>query len=160
MRSFLMSVFMLVVTASLAFGQCGGGKKCSPADMKAGCCGGKMASSVTYTDARNMPDCAPQPMHDFHKVLMLFVEARANREPSYIRDNAKFLYDASRDVPKSKACCASFDKKSFKRSAKSLTKDCQQLQQLSLDKAVKDDAVLAQMKQVEDDFVALSNHCQ
>jgi len=161
MRSILLSFCILAIFASLAFGQCCGGNKCATADKKGGmCCGGKMAAAVSYTDARMMPDCAPPPMHDFHRVLMPFIEARNNREPSYIRDNANYLFAASRGVPSSKACRAMFDKKSFKRDAKDLVKDCQRLQELSGNKAMKDDAVLSQLKLVEDDFVKLSNLCE
>jgi hypothetical protein len=106
------------------------------------------------------PACSPQPVHDFHLVLVPFMEARSNHEPSYIRDNAKFLCDAAKPVPKSKACCNSFDKKAFRLAANDLTTDCQRLQQMSQDKAIKDDAVLAEMKIVEDDFVKVANSCQ
>jgi len=153
-------LFALMIASVLAFAQCPSGNKCSAADKKAGGCCSVMAATAAYSDARMMPDCAPQPMHDFHRVLMPFIEARHNVEPSYVRDNARFLYNAAQPVPKSKACCKGFDMKTYRGSANDLVKDCALLQKLSADKATKDDAVLAQMKIVEDDFVKLSNCCE
>ncbi|HEY3296207.1 MAG TPA: hypothetical protein VGL38_12320 [bacterium] len=159
MKSVLISLCMIAIVSSLCFGQACG-SKCSAADKKAagGCCAA--ATKASYTDARLMPECAPSQVHDFHRVLMPFVEARSNVEPSYIKDNARFLLAAAQPVLKSKACCPAFNQKTFRHGAKDLVKHCEQLQKLSLDKKVKDEAVLAQMKQVEDDFVVLSNSCQ
>ena len=115
---------------------------------------------ASYSDARTMPSCGPQQMHDFHMVMMPFMEARTTQETVYIRDNAQHLYAAALAVPKAKACCAKFDKKAFKRGAKDLVKACEQLQKIAKDQKVKDADVLIQMKVVEDQFTALSNTCQ
>ncbi len=155
MRSFLLTVCVLLLAASVSFAQCG--MKCSAGDKKGGC---SMMKTAAYTDARTMPECAPAPVHDFHRVLMPFMEARGNAEPSWIRDNAKSLYLAAKPLPKSKACCGTFNKKAFKSGAKDLVKSCDRLQKMSADKSVTDDAVVAQLQVVEANFVTLSNTCQ
>jgi hypothetical protein len=152
MRKFIVLLLALAISASFAFAQCGG---CAGA--KSGCAG---AAKASYSDARTMPACAPSQVHDFHKVLMPFMEARTTQETIYIRDNARALYDAARVVPKSKACCEAFNKKAFKRSAKDLVNACKQLEKMSKDQKVRDEAVLAQMQVVENNFAALSNACQ
>jgi hypothetical protein len=89
--------------------------------------------------------------------MIPMMEARKSHESAYIREGAERLYRQSRDLKKVKACCEDMGMKQFKRAAKDLTKSCDRLRDICFGGT--NEAVYSQMKQVEEDFVRLSNLC-
>jgi hypothetical protein len=157
MRTFL-AVLALTLMASLAVagdhcggGGCGGGG--------GGRCGHRGPDwAYTYEDSYFTPDCSPRQLECFHDKLISMVEARKSHESSYIREHAERLYQCAKRVAKADCCPASCgNKKHYKRAAKDLVRDCDDLREISFGGSTA--AVYERMKVVEEDYIRLINLC-
>jgi hypothetical protein len=152
MRTFSVVLF-LAVTVSLAFagGHCGGSySHCDRPDW-----------AYSYTDPHYMPDCAPKALKCFYDKMIPMMEARRSHESAYLRENAECMYRAARRVldADDECCCAMHkSQKHYRRAAKDLVRDCDELREIVFGGS--SSAVYEQMKQVEEDFVRLSNLCE
>ena len=154
MRSFLLTIVLAFsVSFALAGDNCGGcSKSCHTK------CGGP-DWAVTYNSAFYMPDCAPEALEDFQEALIPVIEARRSMEEAYIRENAGCLYRASKEVAKMhEECCSKMDRKHYKRAAKDLVRDCKQLKELAYGGS--SSALYEHVKNIEQDFIRLSNLCE
>jgi hypothetical protein len=109
-------------------------------------------------DPHYIAACAPSSLKQFYETMIPMMEARKSHESSYIREGAERLYRQAREVKKAKACCQEMNMKQFKRAAKDLTKSCDRLRDICYGGS--NEAVYDQMKQVEEDFVRVSNLCE
>jgi hypothetical protein len=150
MRTFFVAVIILAVASlALAGGDCGRRGKCCD----------RPESEYTYSSIYYMPDCAPMPLKCFWNSLISMHEARVSHEASYIRDNVCPLPQIARKIVKDDCqCCPEMRQKHFKRAAKDLVKDCDRLQELAY--GASNGALYTQLKQVEEDFIRLSNLCE
>ncbi|RPH95416.1 hypothetical protein EHM69_04360 [candidate division KSB1 bacterium] len=148
----LFIAFSLILAASLTFAGDKCGNKCGST------CGAKPDWAYSYSDPHYMPDCAPKPLHEFHELLIPMMEARKSHESAYIREHAGHLYKHSKDVKKSDEWVKDDQKKRYKSAAKDLIKSCDRLRDICFGGT--NEAIYNQMKQVEEDFVRLTNLCQ
>jgi hypothetical protein len=154
MRTFIaVLAFTLMASLAVAGDHCGGGG-----------CGGRCGhrgpeSAYTYEDCYFTPDCSPRQLECFHDKLISMVEARKSHESSYIREHACMLYECAKRVAKADDCCRVMcaNKKHFKRAAKDLVKDCDDLREISFGGSTA--AVYERMKAVEEDYIRLINLC-
>ena len=149
--------FQLSQSGDHCSGKCSG--KCAG---KAGCksqCSAKCDNpdwGYAYQSADFYPDKAPDELKEFHEVLLPVREARKSYEVAYIREAANSLYCASKQVRKSYPSCADrMLKKHYKRAAKELIRDSKRLKEMV--HGGSDDAVLTQVKRIEEDFIRLAN---
>ena len=151
MRTFL-AVLALTLMASLAVAgdHCGGGGRCGHRGPD---------WAYTYEDCYFTPDCSPRQLECFHDKLISMVEARKSHESSYIRENAECLYRCAKRVMKADDCCRTMchNTKHFKRAAKDLVRDCDDLREISFGGSTA--AVYERMKVVEEDYIRLINLC-
>ena len=178
----IVAAFMVLVTmgycgdkcakksASSCISQCGAqvasqcGDQCSgKCGGKASCCKSKCSATCDHPDwgypyqsADFYSDKAPCELKKFHSVLIPVREARKSNEVAYIRDTANHLYNAAKQVKKSEPCCADrMMKKHYSRAAKELLRDSKRLKEMV--HGGSDDAVLAQVELIEEDFIRLAN---
>ncbi|MBM3324060.1 MAG: hypothetical protein FJY66_00160 [Calditrichaeota bacterium] len=136
-------------------GQCSG-KACT------GKCGGKCEGkcdhpdwAYAYQSADFCPDAATKELKKFHSVLIPIREARKSGETAYVRENAKHLYEAAKQVKKSKPCVEKMQQKHYAKAASELAHDSKRLKELV--HGGSDDAVMEQVTLIEEDFVRLIN---
>ena len=146
----LLTTLMLMAALTFAYAGEGCGSKTAGCG---GCAGAKMASNTL-----SVPDCAPQQLVSFHAALVPMAEARTSQQDAYIREHAAELYTAAHQVLKAEKCCDKMQAKPYHKAAKTLKKDADRLKDMA--KKGPADAVLAQMKLVEDDYTALTACCQ
>ena len=151
----LIIIVALVALVAVAYsgGKCGGHHGCK-SHCKSKC--DHPDWGYAYQSADFYPDKAPCELRKFHEVLIPVREARKSREVSYIRETANRLYKYSKQVRKSYPCCADqMLKKHYKRAAKELIRDSKRLKEMV--HGGSDDAVLAQVERIEEDFIRLAN---
>jgi prephenate dehydrogenase len=93
--------------------------------------------------------------------MIPMMEARASHESAYLREYAECMYRAAKRVQDSdEECCGKMHKasKHYRRAAKELVRDCDDLREIVFGGSSR--SVYDQMKEVEEDFVRLSNLCE
>jgi len=136
-------------------GQCSG-KSCT--GKCGGTCKGKCDLpewAYSYESADFYPDAAPRELKDFHGVLLPMREARKSGETAYVRENARQLYDAAKEVKSSRPCVDKMQQKHYATAAKELVRDSKRLKEMV--HGGSNDAVMEQVTRIEEDFVRLAN---
>ncbi len=109
----------------------------------------------SYNDPHYIPDSAPEALHVFYDEMVPMLEARKSSESAYLREYADALFQASRKVSGSLEDGTYHQRKHFNRAAKSLRRNCKDLRELAHGGTTQ--ALYWEMKQIEADFVRLSN---
>lgn len=145
-------------------GQCSGKSCASLCSGKAcaGKCGGMCKGkcdradwAYTYDSPDFYPNAAPRELKNFHSVLLPIREARKSGETAYVRENARQLYDAAKEVKDSRPCVDKMQQKHYATAAKELVRDSKRLKEMV--HGGSNDAVMELVTQIEEDFVRLAN---
>ena len=163
MRTFLISLIVLVCVSLAMAGDCGKCGGCSgsgwPCDSR--CDNDQPDWGYAYQNPHYVPDCAPKALHHFHDVFIPMYEARHSKESAYLREYACELYYAAKDVPgsltdySSCSCHSGDQRKHFNRAAHDLVKSCKRLKEVAWGGANAE--VYDQMRQIERDYLRVAN---
>jgi hypothetical protein len=108
-----------------------------------------------YNDPHYIPDTAPAALQAFYDKMVPMMEARKSAESAYLREYADALFQTAREVPGSLENGTYHQRKHYNTAAHSLRANCKDLRELAHGGST--DALYWEMKQIEADFVKLSN---
>jgi hypothetical protein len=112
----------------------------------------------SFNDPHYLSDNAPLPLKDFYDLFIPMLEARKSSESAYLREHAEDLYLASRDVAGSLENGTDHQRKHFNHAARSLRANCAELMELV--HGGQSRVLYKEMREIEADFVRLSNLCE
>lgn len=155
MKKWLPGVIAIALIGLVGLAFCCGGKCGKACGKAAACCPDRPDWGYAYQTADFYPDTAPRELKQFHKVLIPVREARKSGETAYVRENARQLYKAAKRVRKSRPDVAPVQRKHYAQAARELVSDSKRLKRIV--HGGSDDAVIAQVKCIEEDFIRLAN---
>ena len=108
-----------------------------------------------FNDPHYISDGAPDVLVAFYNEMVPMMEARKSSESAYLREYADALFQAAREVPGSLEDGTYHQRKHYNHAARSLRRNCKDLRELAHGGSTQ--ALYWEMKQIEADFVKLSN---